>query len=333
MIYIVNNSTKPDYNIALEEYCFKNLLQHDKVFILWINEPAIIVGKHQNTIEEVNSEYVKENKIHVIRRISGGGAVYHDHNNLNYTIISNEDKGADFDFESFSQPVIDTLAELGVKAEFTGRNDLVIDGKKISGNAQAYIKGRVMHHGCLLFDTDLSVLSKALEPPKNIVQSRGVQSIRSVVDNILPNLPEKITVHEFSDKLLQHVKGKFPEMEEYRFSEAELKEIEQLRASKFGTWEWNYGTSPKFGVERHARFKAGKIQVFADIKNSVIEKIRFYGTFFGNNSNLSEVEQHLVGVKYTSDDIRDALSGINYNDYFAGFALEELVEAIVGSFE
>lgn len=329
MIYVVNKSNKPDYNIALEEYCFKKLTQHDKIFILWINEPAIIVGKHQNTIEEINAEYVKANGIHVVRRISGGGAVYHDLNNLNYTIISNEEKGAEFDFKTFSEPVIDTLAELGVKAEFTGRNDLVINGKKICGNAQAYIKGRVMHHGCLLFDTDLSVLSKALEAPKDKIESKSTKSVRSVVDNILPNLPEKISVNEFSDKLLSHMKSRFPEMKEYAFSEEELREIEQIRASKFGTWEWNFGYSPKFGIERQSRFTAGKIQVFADVENSVIRQIRFYGTFFGNNSNLADVENALTGVKYTSEAVQKALSKIDYNDYFAGFSLEELTKAIV----
>lgn len=330
MIYIVNKSNKPDYNIALEEYCFKKLLKHDKVFILWINEPAIIVGKHQNTIEEINREYVERHGIHVVRRISGGGAVYHDLNNLNYTIISNEDKGADFDFKTFSKPVIDTLADLGVKAEFAGRNDLVIEGKKICGNAQAYIQGRVMHHGCLLFDTDLSVLSKALEAPKDKIESKGVKSVRSAVDNILPHLPVKISVHEFADKLLEHMKSKFPEMKEYRFSDEELAEIEQLRASKFGSWEWNYGHSPKFGIERQSRFTAGKIQVFADIKNSIIRQIRFYGTFFGNNSNLTEVEEVLTGVKYTHESVRKALSEIEFNSYFAGFSLDELTEAVVG---
>ncbi len=330
MIYIVNKSNKPDYNIALEEYCFKKLLHHDKIFILWINEPAIIVGKHQNTIEEINTRFVKENGIHVIRRISGGGAVYHDLNNLNYTIISNEDKGSDFDFKTFSQPVIDTLAELGVKAEFTGRNDLVINGKKICGNAQAYIKGRVMHHGCLLFNTDLSVLNKALEAPKDKIESKSTKSVRSVVDNILPNLPEKITVHEFSDQLLEHMKSKFPEMKEYTFSEEELAEIEQSRATKFGTWGWNYGNSPKFGIERQSRFPAGKLQVFADVVNATIKQIKFFGTFFGNNSNLEEVENVLKGVKYTQEDVREALSSIQFNDYFAGFSLDELTEAIVG---
>ena len=329
MIYIVNKSTKPDYNIALEEYCFKNLRHHDKIFILWINEPAIIVGKNQNTIEEVNTEYVKQNNIHVVRRISGGGAVYHDHNNLNYTIISNEEKGAEFDFKTFSQPVIDTLADLGVTAQFTGRNDIVIDGMKICGNAQAYLKGRVMHHGCLLFDTDLSVLSKALEQPKDVINSRGVKSVRSAVSNILPHLPQKISVDDFSNKLLEKMKQEFPEMVEYKFNDQELHEIEKARATKFGTWNWNYGNSPKYDIERHSRFAAGKIDVHVDVKNSLINQIKFFGTFFGNNADLSEIENQLVGVKYTAEDVKEKLSQIDYNHYFAGFSLDELVEAII----
>ena len=329
MIYIVNKSNKPDYNIALEEYCLKNLLQHEKIFILWINEPAIIIGKHQNAFEEINADYVKKHNINVVRRISGGGAVYHDLNNLNYTIISNEEKGDDFDFKTFSQPVIDTLKELGVTAEFSGRNDILIDGKKICGNAQAYIKGRIMHHGCLLFNTELSVLAKALEIPKDIISSNATKSVRSAVDNILPNLPNKISVEEFANKLLAHMKRKFPAMKEYTFSQQELAEIEKNRASKFGTWEWNWGKSPKFDINRHSRYTAGKIQVFANVKNSMIENIKFYGTFFGNNSNLEEIENALIGVRYTYTNIENKLKDLNFNDYFAGFSLEELTKAIV----
>ena len=238
MIYIVNKSTDPAYNIALEEFCFKELKHFDKIFILWINEPAIIVGKHQNTQAEINTRFVQENGIHVVRRITGGGAVYHDLNNLNYTIISNEKEGEnDFDFKTFSQPVIETLAELGATAEFSGRNDITIDGKKICGNAQAYAGNRVMHHGCLLFDTDLSVLSKALEVSKETVDFKGVKSVRSRVDNILPNLPVKITVNEFADKILDQMIRTFPEMKEYHFGEAEKQEIEKARREKFANWE------------------------------------------------------------------------------------------------
>ena len=330
MIYIVSKSHKPQFNIAMEEYCFKKLVQHDNVFMLWINEPAIIVGKHQNTLEEINAQYVRENGIHVVRRISGGGAVYHDLNNLNYTIISNEEKGNEFDFKTFSEPVIETLKELGVEANFTGRNDLVVDGQKICGNAQAYINGRIMHHGCILFDTELSVLSKALEIPKDVIESKSEKSVRSKVTNILPHLPVKISVDDFSEAILLHMKRKFPEMTEYVFSELELEEIKKTSEEKFSSWEWNYGHSPQFNITRKTRFTAGKIQIFATIKKSEIVDIKFYGTFFGNNSDLSDVENVLKGVRYTIEDVREALSTIPLSEYFAGFSLDELVEAIVG---
>ena len=201
--------------------------------------------------------------------------------------------------------------------------------EKICGNAQAYIKGRIMHHGCLLFNTELSVLAKALEIPKDIISSNATKSVRSAVDNILPNLPNKISVEEFADKLLAHMKRKFPAMKEYTFSQQELAEIEKNRASKFGTWEWNWGKSPKFDINRHSRYTAGKIQVFANVKNSMIENIKFYGTFFGNNSNLEEIENALIGVRYTYTNIENKLKDLNFNDYFAGFSLEELTKAIV----
>ena len=178
----------------------------------------------------------------MVRRISGGGAVYHDLNNLNYTIISKEDENKAFDFKSFSTPVINTLAELGVKAEFTGRNDLEIDGKKFCGNAQAYINGRIMHHGCLLFDVDLSVLANALKVSKDKFESKGVKSVRARVTNIIDELPEKITVEEFRDLLLDYMKKEYPEMTEYVFSDEELAEINRIKETKFGTWDWNYGS-------------------------------------------------------------------------------------------
>lgn len=329
MIYHVSNTNDTAFNIALEEYCFKNLRDQDEIFLLWINEPSIIVGKYQNTIEEINTEYTREHGINVIRRISGGGAVYHDLNNLNYTIISNKDKGKEgFDFKEFSKPIIDTLAELGVKAEFTGRNDLEIDGQKFCGNAQAYIKDRVMHHGCLLFNVEFSALANALKVSKDKIESKGVKSVRARVTNILPHLKEPITVNEFAEKILGYMKKHNPNMTEYHFSEEEIEKIKE-RAEYKRSWEWNYGESPEYNISRSHRFPKGKIEIFANVINSKITSIKFYGDFFGKNEELTDIENLLVDIKYTPEDVKKALENVEINNYFAGFTLDEIVEAIV----
>ena len=303
MKYIINHSNDTAFNIALEEYAFKHLLDEDQIFLLWINKPSIIVGRHQNTIEEINRDYVRENGIEVVRRISGGGAVYHDLNNLNYTIISKEDENKAFDFKSFSTPVINTLAQLGVKAEFTGRNDLEIDGKKFCGNAQAYINGRIMHHGCLLFDVDLSVLANALKVSKDKFESKGVKSVRARVTNIINELPEKITVEEFRDLLLEYMKKEYPEMTDY-------------------------GKSPEFNVRRGTKFTSGKVEVFANVTESKIQDIKIYGDFFGIE-DVAAVEDVLRGVKYEREDVLKALETIDITRYFAGISREEIAESVV----
>ncbi|MGT2636946.1 lipoate--protein ligase [Streptococcus ratti] len=328
MKYIVSHSNNPAFNIALEAYAFREMLDEDEIFILWINEPTIVIGKHQNAIEEINKEYTDAHVIHVVRRLSGGGAVYHDLNNLNYTIISNKaDEGA-FDFKTFSKPVIDTLAKLGVKAEFTGRNDLEIDGKKFCGNAQAYYKGRMMHHGCLMFDVDTSVLADALKVSKDKIESKGIKSVRARVTNINDELPQKMDVLAFRDALLEQVKEENPDMTEYEFSEAELERISQSEKEQFGNWDWIYGAAPEYTIKRSVRYPAGKITTYANVEKSVIKSIKIYGDFFGIG-DVSDIEQLLVGSRYEYKDILEKLKTIDTNNYFSRMTTEEVAKAIV----
>ncbi|MBF7093859.1 lipoate--protein ligase [Streptococcus sp. HF-1907] len=328
MKYIVNTSKNPAYNIALEAYAFKELRDIDEIFILWINEPAIIIGKHQNTIQEINKEFTDAHNIHVVRRLSGGGAVYHDLNNLNYTIISNKANEGAFDFKTFSKPVIDTLAKMGVKAEFTGRNDLEINGQKFAGNAQAYYKGRMMHHGCLLFDVDMTVLAQALKVSKDKIESKGVKSVRARVTNIIDHLEKKITVQEFSDAILAQMKEEYPEMEEYVLNEAELAAIQDLRDQQFATWDWTYGKAPEYTIERSVRYPAGKITTYANVENSIIKGIRIYGDFFGVRG-VEDIENLLIGVRYDYQDILEKLKTIDTTQYFSRMTVEEVAKAIV----
>lgn len=328
MKYIVNTSNETAYNIALEAYAFRELMAEEELFILWINRPSIIIGRHQNTIEEINKEFTDANDIRVVRRLSGGGAVYHDLNNLNYTIISNKSKEGAFDFKTFSAPVIETLADLGVEANFTGRNDLEIDGKKFCGNAQAYYKGRMMHHGCLLFDVDMSVLSQALKVSKDKIESKGVKSVRARVTNILDQLPEKITVNEFADLLLAKMKETHPDMTEYVLSADELAEIQKLADEQFATWDWTYGQAPEYTISRDVRYPAGKISTFANVDKSIIQSVKLYGDFFGIK-DVVDVEEALVGVRYQYEDVLDCLKTLDLADYFAGMTVEEVAKAIV----
>ncbi|HGD2976705.1 TPA: lipoate--protein ligase [Streptococcus agalactiae] len=328
MKYIVNTSNDPAYNVALEAYAFQKLTDIDEIFILWINEPAIIIGRHQNTIQEINKEFIDKNGIHVVRRLSGGGAVYHDLNNLNYTIISNNTQEGAFDFQTFSKPVIDTLAKLGVKAEFTGRNDLEINGQKFAGNAQAYYKGRMMHHGCLLFDVDMSVLGQALKVSKDKIESKGIKSVRARVTNIVDHLSDKITVQEFSDAILAQMKEEYPEMDEYVLSDAELSEIQAMRDNQFATWDWTYGKAPEYTIERGVRYPAGKITTYANVENSTIKSVKIFGDFFGVKP-VDDIEKMLEGVRYDYKDVLAALKTVDTSQYFSCMTPEEITKAIV----
>ncbi|MBU0278266.1 MULTISPECIES: lipoate--protein ligase [unclassified Gemella] len=328
MIYIDTKSNDPKFNTAVEFYAFNELAKKDDVFILWINKPCIVVGKNQNTTEEINQKYCDEKGIEIVRRVSGGGAVYHDLNNLNYTIISNGRSGEAFDFKSFSQPVIDALATLGVSASFTGRNDLEIDGRKFCGNAQYVRNGRIMHHGCLMFDVDTSVLSEALKVSKDKIESKGIKSVSSRVTNIKEYVPnEEMTVQDFKESLRLHMEEKFG-MTSYVLSEEELTEIKKIQTEKNDSWDWVYGKNPEFNIKRNRRLSTGKIEANIQVDNGHITNVKFFGDFFGV-MDVEDISKKLEGVRYSKKDISEVLEKEDINSYFLGAKLEEVVDIIV----
>ena len=329
MIYIESESFDPHFNLALEQYVFDNLDKNENYFMLWQNDNAIIVGKHQNTVAEINAEYTKENNIKVVRRLSGGGAVYHDLGNLNFTFIVSAGGGYEqFNFSDFCKPIIELLNSLGVNAVLNGRNDMSIEGKKFSGNSQYAKRGRIMHHGTIMFDSDLDIVGNSLVVSKDKIQTKGVTSIRSRVTNIKPHMQTDVSIEEFKRLLVHHV-FKGAEVPQYHLTEEDIKKIEALASEKYRTWDWNYGSSPKYSVIKERRFEGvGGITLCMDVENGIIKDFDIYGDYFGNGdkSNLKEI---LVGKQLRKDVIEDSLKDICIGDYINKLEKDEFIDLLI----
>ncbi|ABY95613.1 lipoate--protein ligase [Thermoanaerobacter brockii subsp. lactiethylicus] len=325
MLYIYNKNTNPYFNLAAEEYVLKEF--QEECFMLWRNEPSIIVGKNQNTLAEINLDYVRQHKIPVVRRLSGGGAVFHDLGNLNFTFIVNEDVSSFSDFRRFTQPIIDVLRKLSINAEFSGRNDITIDGKKISGNAQYYYKNRILHHGTLLFSSSITDLSAALKVRPVKFEDKGVKSVSKRVTNISEHLKEPITIEQFIDLIMNHIREQTRGSEMYEFTQEDIEKIEKLVREKYSTWEWNFGTSPDYKFKNEKKFAGGTVEVNLNVEKGIIKDIKIYGDFFGKY-DVSEVENLLKGVKHSEEEIRKVLSNIGMNDYFANITVDNLIEVM-----
>ncbi|MGP6138919.1 lipoate--protein ligase [Jeotgalibaca sp. A127] len=334
-MYFVDNQNHfdPSVNIALETYLLKEKVLDEPILLFYINEPSIIIGRNQNTIEEINQAYVEENNIHVVRRMSGGGAVYHDLGNFSFCFITEDDGDSFRDFAKFTEPVIAFLHKAGVKdAALKGRNDLTIGEQKFSGNAMYSTNGRMTAHGTILFDSDLDAVSNALKPRKDKIESKGIKSVRSRVTNIKPFVDDAykdMTTEEFRDALLLHIfeVENREDVKEYHLTEEDWKRVYEIREEYFGKWDWNYGKSPKFEIEVRRRFPIGTIDFLFNIKSGKIAEAKVYGDFFGLGE-ISDVEEALVGTKYTKTDLREKFDSLNLKKYFGSVTAEELVDSI-----
>jgi lipoate-protein ligase A len=326
MLIVKRHHTNPYFNLAAEEYFLKE--SGEDIFMLWRNEPAIIVGKHQNTISEINIDYVKDNNIRVVRRLTGGGAVFHDLGNLNFTFIQTDKDHKFNDFRKYTEPILEVLLKLGIDARFEGRNDLTIEGKKFSGNAEMVWKNRVLHHGTLLFSATMTDLSQALKVDPAKFQDKAVKSVRSRVTNISEHLREPMDVMQFSDLILDHITEMYPDARFYELTDEDHRLINELVQTKYSTWDWNFGNSPAYNFRKVVRTEnSGTIEFCLEVKNGIILNAAIYGDYF-SLYDPKEIEDVLANIPHQEEAIRKAVSLFNIPDYFAKLTVDEFLAGL-----
>ncbi|MBA9025245.1 MULTISPECIES: lipoate--protein ligase [Bacillaceae] len=328
MIFVDNKGINdPQVNLAIEEYILKNLDIDETYLLFYINGPSIIIGKNQNTIEEINTEYVEKNGIKVVRRLSGGGAVYHDLGNLNFSFITKDDGQSFHDFKKFTEPVVKALGKLGINAEISGRNDILAEGKKISGVAQFSTRGRMFTHGTLLFNSEMDHIVSSLKVKKDKIESKGIKSVRSRVANIAEFLEEPMTIEEFRSLILEYIFEGNETIPEYVLTEEDWTKINEISKERYQNWDWNYGKSPKFNLQHSHRFPVGSIDIRLEVNKGKIENCKVYGDFFGVG-DVSEIEEKLMGIRYERTEIERVLADVDVKHYFGNVTQEEVINLI-----
>jgi lipoate-protein ligase A len=325
MLCINHHSTDPYFNIATDEYIFKHI--QEDCFMLWRNDNAIIVGKHQNTMAEINVEYVKKQDIKVVRRLSGGGAVYHDLGNLNFSFTRSGENTEVVDFKRYTQPIIDVLQNLGVNAKFEGRNDITIDGKKFSGNAEHVFKNKVLHHGTILFSSEMKDVSGALKINPLKYKDRAVKSIPKRVTNVSEHLKTPLSLEDFTQRIMEHIIATHKDCRLYEFTEEDIAAIQKIRDEKYATWEWNFGHSPKYNFQQGIRTQGGTLEVNLQVEKGLIRKAKIFGDFFGTK-DIEEIESALIGQKHDREVLEELLSSFSIEAYFHQISKEDLLSAL-----
>ena len=318
MKFLSNNSTDPYYNMAFDEYCLQEYSSNETFFYLWQNRPAVIVGLNQNVYSEVNLDYLQEKNICLARRVTGGGAVYHDLNNLNYTIVGND---------LSPQPIVDALKSLGIDAELSGRNDIFVDGRKVSGYARRVWKGRELIHGTLMYDVDIDTLTKVLDTPTSKLQAKGIASVRSRVANLKEYLPEGMSLSQFTAHLQNYLAGSDTEIE---LPCEALDQIRNESDTKFSTWDWVYGRSKEADFQRKAKFACGTVELSLSLAAGCIDILRFEGDFVGEK-DAAEFAARLRGLRFERESLWEVVRSCEVNRYFDKTSAEEIFALLIGN--
>lgn len=324
---IINDSKNPRFNLALEEYVLKYLDSDEDFVLLWQNDNSVIVGRNQNTFEEINDSIVKKYNVNVVRRITGGGAVYHDGGNLNFSFVTKMKDNLN-DYKKFTAPVIEALNTLGVPAEFHGRNDIVVEDKKISGNAQSYHKQKMLHHGTILFDANLAFVAEVLNVKPDKIKSKGIKSNRARVTNIKPYLKETISMPEFKKTLLAYLLGTDNIQNHiYELTQADLTKIEELMAKRYNKWDWNFGENPDFTLEKSGRYPGGKVTFHLDIKAGKIKDVKIFGDFLGSK-DITTLEDRLRGTVFSEEAIKPLMEKEPLDEYFFNITVDDIMHCL-----
>ncbi len=323
MLIVQRIETDPYFNLAAEEYLLRDF--SEDCFMLWRNEPSVIIGKHQNAMAEVNHELLRKLELKLVRRISGGGTVYHDLGNINYSFIRTGEKETLVDFKRFTKPVIELLVSLGVEARFEGRNDLRINGLKFSGNAEHVYKNRVLHHGTLLFSSDLSKLNQVLESGTGQYSDKAVKSIRSVVTNISEHLQARLDTIDFMNLLLHHIGRTHPNTKQYFFNALDYQRINDLVQKKYSTWQWNYGYSPDYIFAKEIRINDKIMHVKFMVKNGFVDEVFVMGTDI-NTIGQEKLKESLTGVAHDYHSIVSSIQDPDLIGYLEVKSVDELAK-------
>ena len=322
MRYIKNIETDPYFNMAFDECCLESLHIDEPVFYLWQNRPAVIIGLNQDVNTEVNLDFLQNNDIALARRVSGGGAVCHDLGNLNYTIVGRSED-LERDYPEYAGWMMQALRKLGVPAELSGRNDILVDGKKVSGFAKRVWKNRLMVHGTLMYDVNLDILTQCLNPSATKLQSKGIASVRSRVTNLREYFPEVKDVHGFKNLLEETLSNGYAD-EEVKLTPSFFQQVRALADSKFSQWEWIYGRSPRATLSHSARLSCGMVEIYLTLSENRISTCCFGGDFIGNLP-VSDIESALKGMAYDMALIRECLSTFEITEYFDGVSVDDLM--------
>lgn len=302
MICIHKRSTDPFFNIAAEEFVVKNI--DDEVFMLWENTDCLVVGKHQNTIAEINFPFVNTHHIPVLRRISGGGTVFQGSGNMNYSFVTHVRESENkVDFEKATAPLVHFLKTLGVEAKLSGKSSLTIGNKKISGNAAHLHRGTILHHGTLLFDANLDLVNESIHVVHGKYSSKAIASNRAEITNVRPFLRNDMDLTTFVNRFEAFVKQEMGIVDERTFTSDEHDRIAQLVNEKYQLWEWNYGYSPDYSYFTELKLLSEVIPLQIFITKGRIVKIESTD----QSHLIEELKRHLLGLRVEKNHLESAL--------------------------